>query len=217
MADGSSAPKVKRIPCSHGLMGILAQQQYLPLFSIKSSPMVVEMQIVDSIAKILNLDRLSDVKITIENPHLLCTFVHLGDGILSELYEKSQGRFVVSGTDYALCASETKRLSSGTLTRVTADVNAWYVSVRSLITLITGSGRGTINYYPNASHSNGLTSPDFNTHETGTAIIGFQQRASIGNATGIAVNLKVKETKTDGIHVVQHAVTMMSHELYPIQ
>lgn len=143
------------------LIGSLNTQNYLPLFEMTSSPLRVEITLVDSLSKAFNIVTAGTLASgLITNVEYVANFIELSDEAISIIRGSLGGQplqFVFSdyrSTPYS--ATVTKDAT----TNITFPINAKYSSLKSIF-VTTRDVMNTVQYFPFSSVMYGLTDYTF--------------------------------------------------------
>jgi hypothetical protein len=134
------------------LVGSLCSQQYLPLFAMTSAPLRVEITLVDSFVKFLNVIPASPASTTnvLSNVEYVANFIELGDSAINIINSSLQGQplqFVYP--DYRNYIFSTQLGTSQT--QVSMPIPAKFSSVKSIFITIRDRGTGQLTFYPYSS------------------------------------------------------------------
>jgi len=137
------------------LIGSLSTQNYLPLFAATSSPLRVEILLVDAVNKFCAVtSNVSTAQLT--DVEYVGNFIELGDQAMSMIYEDLNGRplqFVVP--DYRNF-QYTFSLTQNVTTQVNFPIAAKFSSLKSLFVMARDQGIGANTYFPLSTVTKGL-------------------------------------------------------------
>ena len=145
------------------LVGVLCTQNYIPLFEMTSSPLRVEIQLVDSISKALNILSVAGgvPTMTISNCEYVGNFIELGDPAVAMIKDSLGGaplQFVVP--DYRnFVWSYT--LTNGSTASLAMPIAAKFSSVKALFICVRDQGTGAVTYFPQSSVSRNILDYQF--------------------------------------------------------
>ena len=146
------------------LVGLLCSQNYIPLFEMTSAPLRVEIQLVDSIVKALNvLNTAGTVASTmnLSNVEYVGNFIELGDPAIAMIKDSLGGsplQFVVP--DYRNYAYNFP-LTNGSSASLAMPIAAKFSSVKALFIAVREYGFGAISYFPYSSVSRNIQDYQF--------------------------------------------------------
>ena len=133
------------------LVGTLCSSNYFPLFACTSAPLRVEIQLVDSIAKMCACTSATG-SITVSNVEYVANFIELGDQAVSMVLDSLQGQplqFVVP--DFR--NFQGSYLLANAQTQYQFPIPAKFSSLKSLFVTIRDKGTGAITYYPHSTNT----------------------------------------------------------------
>jgi hypothetical protein len=133
------------------LVGTLCSSNYFPLFACTSAPLRVEIQLVDSIAKMCACTSATG-SITVSNVEYIANFIELGDQAVSMVLDSLQGQplqFVVP--DFR--NFQGSYLLANAQTQYQFPIPAKVSSLKSLFVTIRDKGTGAITYYPHSTNT----------------------------------------------------------------
>lgn len=145
------------------LVGVLCSQNYIPLFEMTSSPLRVEIQLVDSISKALNILSVAGgvPTMTISNCEYVGNFIELGDPAVAMIKDSLGGaplQFVVP--DYRnFVWSYT--LTNGSTASLAMPIAAKFSSVKAIFICVRDQGTGAVKYFPQSSVSRNILDYQF--------------------------------------------------------
>lgn len=145
------------------LVGLLCSQNYIPLFEMTSAPLRVEIQLVDSIVKALNVLSVSGgtPSINLSNVEYVGTFIELGDPAIAMIRDSLGGsplQFVVP--DYRNY-SHVQVLTNLSSAAIAMPIAAKFSSVKALFVSVREHGTGAVAYYPYSSVSRNIADYQF--------------------------------------------------------
>lgn len=149
------------------LIGTLCNSHYFPTFACTSSPLRVEIQLVDQLYKCLNISGVTAGTATtypslrtngsfLTNVEYIASFIELGDSAMQMIESSLEGQplqFVLG--DYRNY-QYTYSITTNSSTQVNMAIPAKFSSLKSLFVCPRDQGTGAYNYYPFSSVSYGL-------------------------------------------------------------
>ena len=147
------------------LIGTLCNSHYFPTFACTSSPLRVEIQLVDQLYKCLNISgvtlapsypSLSTNSSFLTNVEYIASFIELGDSAMQMIESSLEGQplqFVLG--DYRNY-QYTYSITSNTTTQVNMPIPAKFSSLKSLFICPRDQGTGAYNFYPFSTVNYGL-------------------------------------------------------------
>ena len=144
------------------LVGSLCSQNYIPLFAMTSSPLRVEIQLVDNLVKAMAcLQGYTLASGIITNVEYIANMIELGDSAMSMVSSSLQGQplqFVLpSFRNYQYTAS----LANNTSTGIAFPIPAKFSSLKSIYTTVRDNSTGASTYFPFSSVTMGITDYTF--------------------------------------------------------
>ena len=137
------------------LIGSLCPNNYIPLFAATSAPLRVEIQLVDSIAKLCACTSATGT-ISMTSVEYVANFIELGDNAISMIYDSLQGsplQFVVPDyRNYQFSYSLVQNVQTG----VNIPIPAKFSSLKSLFVMCRDQGTGAATYFPLSTVTKGL-------------------------------------------------------------
>lgn len=134
------------------IIGSLCSQSYFPLFACTSSPLRVEIQLVDSLIKALATQTGGTINL-LNNVEFVANFIELSDIAMSMISQNLQGQplqFVVP--QYKNYVSSQWSLGTSS-TQISVPISAKFSSLKSLIATCRDKGTGALQYMPFSSVS----------------------------------------------------------------
>lgn len=147
LANGETS--ARRTYCLNliSIIGSLCSDKYFPLFACTSAPLRVEIWLVDSINKCMNINGTGTF--ALNNVELVTNMIEVSDdvmGIISNSLEGSPLQFVVpSYRNYGWSGNS---LVDGTTTQINMPIPAKFSSVKSIFVCMRDNGTGANNRYP---------------------------------------------------------------------
>ena len=136
------------------LIGTLCSSQYLPLFAMTSSPLRVEIQLVDAIQKAICCN--GTATIAVSNVEYIGSFIELSDEAVGMIYSSLQGQSL------QLCVPDyrnyqyNQQLTNGTASQINFSIPAKFSSLKSIYATCRDQGTGAFSYFPFSSVNKGL-------------------------------------------------------------
>ena len=130
------------------IIGTLCNNVYFPLFSASSAPIRVEIQLVDSAVKALNVSQATTISLS--NVEYVANFIELSDSAMGMIYSSLQGsplQFVVPSYrnyqySYTLANAQTQ---------VSFPIPAKFSSLKSILISVRDKLTGALTYFPFSS------------------------------------------------------------------
>ena len=155
IATASSTPVKSFALNLISLIGALCPNNYLPLFAATSAPLRVEIQLVDTIAKMCCCTS-STGTVSVTNLEYIANFIELGDQAVSMIYDSLQGsplQFVVPDyRNYQFSFSLTQNVQ----TQVNVPIPAKFSSLKSIFIMARDQGTGAATFFPLSTVTKGL-------------------------------------------------------------
>lgn len=128
-------------------IGSLSGSQYIPLFEMTSAPLTLELQLVSTYAKFMNVDVALAQEFILNNVEFVGTFIELSDDSIN-IIRSSQGgaplQYVIQ--QYANVQGSAQLLTSAT--SVSLPVSAKYASLKSLFCVPRQYADGSPTFFP---------------------------------------------------------------------
>jgi len=145
------------------LVGLLCSQNYIPLFEMTSSPLRVEIQLVDQLVKACNVLTIGTAisTATLTNVEYIGNFIELGDPSLAMIRDSLGGeplQFVVP--DYRNYVYNFP-LTNGQTASVAMPIAAKFSSVKAIFVCVRDLGTGAASYFPYSSVSRNILDYQF--------------------------------------------------------
>ena len=146
------------------LIGSLSSSNYLPLFSMTSAPLRVEIQLVSSLFQAMA--DLTDAggttsTIALSNVEYIANIIELGDQAMSTIYGSLEGKplqYVVPDfRNYQFTAT----IPDNTATQITMPIPAKYSSLKNILVTTRDKGTGAATFFPFSSVVLGLSQYQF--------------------------------------------------------
>jgi hypothetical protein len=155
----ASNTEIELIYCLNliSLVGSLCPNFYLPLFGMTSSPLRVEIQLVDNIYKAMAVQN-NSCTVQLKEVEFIASLIELGDSAMSIVAGNLQGKplqFVF--TDYRNYGNSYS-LTQNSDTQIAFPIAAKFSSLKSLFIAPRDKGLGAATYFPLSSTTNGITS-----------------------------------------------------------
>lgn len=145
----NNASSTKRTYCLNliSIIGSLCSDKYFPLFACTSAPLRVEIWLVDSINKCMNINGAGEF--TLNNVEFVANTIEVSDDVMGIVSNSLQGQplqFVVpSYRNYGWSGNS---LTNGTTTQINMPIPAKFSSIKSLFVCMRDNGLGGNNFYP---------------------------------------------------------------------
>lgn len=145
------------------LVGLLCSQNYIPLFEMTSSPLRVEIQLVDTLVKACNVLTVGTAvsTATITNVEYIGNFLEIGDPGIAMIRDSLGGQplqFVVP--DYRNFVYNFK-LTNGEAAAIAMPIAAKFSSVKAIFVCVRDIGTGAASYFPYSSVSRNILDYQF--------------------------------------------------------
>lgn len=129
------------------IVGSLCSDKYFPLFACTSAPLRVEVWLVDSINKCMNVS--SSATIALNNVEFVSNTIEVSDDAMAIITNSLGGnplQFVVPS--YRNYGWSSVSIADNTTTQINVPIPAKFTSVKSLFVCMRDKGLGTANYFP---------------------------------------------------------------------
>ena len=135
------------------LIGTLCSSQYLPNFAMTSSPLRVEIQLVDAIQKAICCN--GTATIAVSNVEYIGNFIELSDEAVGMIYSSIQGPLQVCIPDYRNYQYN-QQLTNGTASQINFSIPSKFSSLKSIYATCRDQGTGAFSYFPFSSVNKGI-------------------------------------------------------------
>jgi len=136
-------------------VGTLSGDKYIPCYEMTSSPLRLELQLVNSLYKFLTSNTALVDNFRVDNVELACSFIELSDDVIASLRQKqlnsgSPLQYVVPNYSNV---SANATIFNAVETRVTHQLSARYASLKSILCTMRGKPEGGNTFFPlNSTH-----------------------------------------------------------------
>lgn len=148
------------------LLGTLCSQNYFPLFACTSSPLRLEITLVDAWVKALNTVTDIDIGVgsspnVMTNVEYVANFIELGDSAMSVVAASLQGQplqmVVPDYRNYQFSSTLTQNVA----TQVSMAIPAKFSSLKSIFVTVRDKGTGALTFFPYSSVTCGIIDYQF--------------------------------------------------------